>query len=94
LAVLCVTLLLISLDDTILNVALPSIVRSLHATSTPLQWIVDAFAVFFAGLLLMFGALGDLVGHKWVFIGGLVVFGAGSALAAWSGTPDRLTRAS
>jgi DHA2 family integral membrane protein (MFS transporter) len=55
---------------------------------------VDAFAVFFAGLLLMFGALGDLVGHKWVFIGGLVVFGAGSALAAWSGTPDRLTRAS
>ncbi|MDR3660957.1 MAG: hypothetical protein P4L86_11295 [Mycobacterium sp.] len=44
------TLLLISLDDTILKVALPSIVRSLHATSTQLQWIVDAFAVFFAGL--------------------------------------------
>ena len=50
LAVLCVTLLLISLDNTILNVALPSIVRSLHATSTQLQWIVDAFAIFFAGL--------------------------------------------
>ena len=93
LAVLCVTLLLISLDNTILNVALPSIVRSLQATSTQLQWIVDAFAVFFAGLLLTFGALGDRVGRKWVFMGGLVVFGAGSALAACSGTPDRLTAA-
>jgi len=93
LAVLCVTLLLISLDNTILNVALPSIVRSLDATSTQLQWIVDAFAVFFAGLLLTFGALGDRVGRKWVFMGGLVVFGVGSALAAFSGTPDRLTAA-
>ncbi len=93
LAVLCVTLLLISLDNTILNVALPSIVRSLHATSTQLQWIVDAFAIFFAGLLLTFGALGDRLGRKWVFMAGLVVFGAGSALAAWSGTPDRLTAA-
>ena len=93
LAVLCVTLLLISLDNTILNVALPSIVRSLHATTTQLQWIVDAFAIFFAGLLLTFGALGDRVGRKWVFMGGLVVFGTGSALAAWSGTPDRLTAA-
>ena len=90
LAVLCVTLLLISLDNTILNVALPSIVRDLHATSTQLQWIVDAFAIFFAGLLLSFGALGDRVGRKWVFMGGLIVFGGGSALAAWSGTPDRL----
>src|SRR5271165_1061230 len=93
LSVLCVTLLLISLDNTILNVALPSIVRSLHATSTQLQWIVDAFAIFFAGLLLTFGALGDRVGRKWVFMAGLVVFGAGSALAAWSATPDRLTAA-
>ena len=90
LAVLCVTLLLISLDNTILNVALPSIVRELHATSTQLQWIVDAFAIFFAGLLLTFGALGDRIGRKWVFMGGLVVFGGGSALAAWSTTPDRL----
>ena len=93
LAVLCVTLLLISLDNTILNVALPSIVRGLQATSTQLQWIVDAFAIMFAGLLLTFGALGDRLGRKWVFMGGLVVFGVGSAFAAWSGTPDRLTAA-
>ena len=91
LSVLCVTLLLISLDNTILNVALPSIVRSLHATSSQLQWIVDAYAVVFAGLLLTLGALGDRVGRKWVFMAGLVVFGGGSALAAWSGSPDRLT---
>jgi len=90
LSVLCVTLLLISLDNTILNVALPSIVRSLHATSSELQWIVDAYAVVFGGLLLTMGALGDRVGRKWVFMGGLVVFGGGSALAAWSPSPDRL----
>jgi len=90
LSVLCVTLLLVSLDNTILNVALPSIVRSLHATSSELQWIVDAYAVVFGGLLLTLGALGDRVGRKWVFMGGMVVFGAGSALAAWSPSPDRL----
>ena len=93
LAVLCVTLLLTSLDTTILNVALPSIVRSLHATSSELQWIVDAYAVVFAGLLLTLGALGDRIGRKWVFMAGLVVFGTGSALAAFSDTPDRLTAA-
>ena len=93
LSVLCVTLLLISLDTTILNVALPSIVRAMHATSTQLQWIVDAYAVVFAGLLLTLGALGDRLGRKWVFMAGLVVFGAGSAFAAFSGSPDRLTAA-
>ena len=93
LAVLCVTLLLTSLDSTILNVAIPSIVLSLHATSSQLQWIVDAYAVVFAGLLLTLGALGDRVGRKWVFMGGLVVFGAGSALAAWSGSAASLTAA-
>jgi len=93
LAVLCVTVLLISLDNTVLNVALPSIVRSLGASSSQLQWVVDAYAVVFAGLLLSLGALGDRVGRKWVFLAGLVVFGGGSAFAAWSGSPDRLTLA-
>lgn len=93
LAVLCVTLLLISLDNTVLNVALPSIVRSIGASSSQLQWMVDAYAVVFAGLLLSLGALGDRVGRKWVFMAGLVVFGGGSAFAAWSGNPDPLTLA-
>ncbi|MGH9079354.1 MAG: MFS transporter, partial [Acidimicrobiales bacterium] len=56
-----------------------------------LQWMVDAYAVVFAGLLLSLGALGDRAGRKWVFLGGLVVFAGGSAFAAWSRTPDRLT---
>lgn len=93
LAVLCVTLLLISLDNTVLNVALPSIVRSIGASSSQLQWMVDAYAVVFAGLLLSLGALGDRVGRKRIFMVGLVVFGGGSAFAAWSGSPDRLTLA-
>ena len=91
LSVLCVTLLLVSLDLTILNVALPSIVKGLHATSSQLQWIVDAYAVAFAGLLLTLGALGDRVGRKWVFLAGLLVFAAGSAFSAWSGSVGWLT---
>jgi EmrB/QacA subfamily drug resistance transporter len=93
LSVLCVTLLLISLDNTVLNVALPSIARNLHASSSELQWMVDAYAVAFAGLLLSLGALGDRVGRKWVFMAGLVIFGGGSAFAAWSKSPDVLTTA-
>ena len=90
LAVLCVTSLLVSLDTTVLNAALPSIVRTLGATTSQLQWIVDAYAVVFAGLLLSMGGLGDRVGRKWLFMAGLVVFGAGSAFAAYSGGTDRL----
>ena len=93
LAVLCVTLLLVSLDNTILNVALPEIVRAMRATSSQLQWIVDAYAVVFAGLLLVFGSTGDRLGRKWVFLAGLVVFGSGSALSAFSGSPHRLIAA-
>ena len=91
LSILCVTVLIISIDNTILNIALPTIVKTLHATSSELQWVVDAYVVTFAGLLLTLGSIGDRFGRKWVFLGGLTVFGAGSALAAWSGTPDRLT---
>ena len=93
LAVLCVSLLIVSLDNTILNVALPVIVRELHATSSQLQWIVDSYAVVFAGLLLVLGSLGDRVGRKWVFLGGLVVFAAGSAVSAFSGTAGHLVAA-
>jgi len=91
--VLCVSLLLVSLDNTILNVALPVIVRTLHATSSSLQWIVDSYAIVFAGLLLVAGSLGDRLGRKWVFMAGLVIFATGSALSAFSGTPDRLIAA-
>ena len=56
--------MVISIDNTILNVALPTIVRTLHATSSQLQWVVDAYAVTFAGLLLTVGSLGDRFGRK------------------------------
>ena len=93
LAVLCVSLLIVSLDNTILNVALPVIVRTLHASSSSLQWIVDSYAIVFAGLLLVAGSLGDRLGRKWVFMTGLVIFSAGSAVSAFSGTDDRLIAA-
>ncbi len=90
LVVLCGTLLIISLDNTILNVALPTIIRSLGATSSELQWAIDIYALVFAGLLLTLGALGDRLGRKWIFMAGLGIFGAGSAFAAWSATPMML----
>lgn len=93
LAVLCVSLLVVSLDNTVLNVALPTLVRDLHASDAELQWIVDAYAIVFAGLLLVAGSLGDRFGRRWVFMAGLAVFGAGSALSAFSGTPTRLIAA-
>ncbi|MGA8679985.1 MAG: MFS transporter [Acidimicrobiales bacterium] len=93
LAVLCVSLLIVSLDNTILNVALPVMVRAMHASSTQLQWIVDAYAIVFAGLLLVGGSIGDRLGRKWVLVGGLTLFALGSAASAFSGTPDHLIAA-
>ncbi len=93
LGVLCVTLLLVSLDNTILNTALPVIAQTMSASTSELQWIVDIYAVVFAGLLLVLGSMGDRVGRKWVFMAGLAVFGTGSALSAFSSTPDRLIAA-
>ena len=59
LAVLCVSILMVNLDNTVLNVALPTLVRDLHATSSQLQWIVDAYMLVFGGLLLVAGSLAD-----------------------------------
>jgi EmrB/QacA subfamily drug resistance transporter len=84
LAVLCVSLLIVSLDTTILNIALPDIVRQLHASETQLQWVVDVYACVFAGLLLVAGSVGDRIGRKRLFCGGLVIFGAASAASAFS----------
>src|ERR1035441_8757142 len=93
LAVLCLTLFVTNLDATILNVALPTIVRTLHATSSQLQWVVDSYALVFAGLLMISGSLGDHLGRKWVFIGGLAIFAVGSGASAFSRSPDQLIAA-
>jgi EmrB/QacA subfamily drug resistance transporter len=90
LLVLCMSLLVIGIDNTILNVALPTLSEQLGATSSQLQWIVDAYTIVFAGLLLTAGALGDRFGRKRALTGGLVVFGIGSLLAAFSGSAGHL----
>src|SRR5262245_21716328 len=78
LAVLCLSLAIVGIDGTIVNVALPSIVRELGASSSQLQWIVDAYTLVFASFLLLAGSLGDRHGRKSVLTVGLVIFGLGS----------------
>jgi MFS family permease len=82
--------LIINLDNTILNVALPTLVRELHATSSQLQWIVDSYAMVFAGLLFVGGSLADRFGRKSFFLMGLIVFTGGSVGAALSGSVHQL----
>jgi EmrB/QacA subfamily drug resistance transporter len=86
LVVVCLAALIINVDNTILNVALPTLVRDLHATSSELQWIVDSYAMVFAGLLFVGGSLADRFGRKRFFLIGLTVFAAGSVGAAFSGS--------
>jgi EmrB/QacA subfamily drug resistance transporter len=93
LSVLCVSILMVNLDNTVLNVALPTLVRDLNATSSQLQWIVDAYALVFGGLLLVAGSLADRVGRKRTFLVGLAAFAAGSAWAAFSGSVSVLIAA-
>ena len=90
LAVLCLSLVVISVDNTILNVALPSIVRDLGAEGSQLQWIIDSYTIVFAGMLLTAGALGDRFGRKKALTAGLVMFGVFSALASRSTSPEML----
>ena len=93
LGVLCVSLLVIGLDNTILNVALPTLSRDLDASDSQLQWIVDAYTLVFAGLLLTAGSLGDRFGRRRALVLGLLVFAAGSLWAAWSTSPGELMAA-
>jgi EmrB/QacA subfamily drug resistance transporter len=82
LVVLAMSLLIVSVDNTILNVALPTIERELDASSSELQWIVDGYLLAFAVLLLLAGSLGDRFGRKKALTVGLLIFGAGSICAA------------
>jgi EmrB/QacA subfamily drug resistance transporter len=93
LAVLCCSLLVVSLDTTILNVALPTIADRLHATSAQLQWIVDAYSMVFGCLVLVGGSTADRYGRRLAFVTGLLVFGAGSLWSAFSGGVDQLIAA-
>ncbi|MER6981497.1 MFS transporter [Streptomyces carpinensis] len=94
LGVLMLSLLIVVLDNSILNVAIKTISTpaptGLGATQSELEWAINAYTLVFAGLLFTSGLIGDRVGRKKVLLGGLVVFGIGSALAAESGSPGQL----
>ncbi|WP_435128204.1 MFS transporter [Actinacidiphila sp. bgisy144] len=93
LAVLCAGQLMVILDGTVVNVALPSIQQDLGFSSSGLAWVVNAYLVPFGGLLLLAGRLGDLVGRKRVFTAGLVLFTAASLLCGASQDPATLLAA-
>src|SRR3954451_1279088 len=90
LAVMCVSLLVITLDNTILNVALPALIRDTNASTSQLQWVIDGYTLVFAGLLLTTGALGDRFGRRGALSAGLAVFGIGSLLSALVHSPGQL----
>src|SRR6184192_889248 len=80
--VLCMGVLMIILDSTIVNVALPSIQTDLGFSQAGLTWVVNAYLIAFGGLLLLAGRLGDLLGRKRIFLAGLAVFTAASLACA------------
>src|SRR6202790_756851 len=82
LGICCMSLLIVGLDTTIVNVALPAIHRSLHATLSGLQWTIDAYTLVLASLLMLAGSTADRVGRKRTFLTGLVVFSLASLLCA------------
>ncbi|GAA2195442.1 MFS transporter [Streptomyces bangladeshensis] len=82
LAICCMSLLIVSLDNTVLNVALPSMQRDLHATTSGLQWTIDAYTLVLASLLMLAGSTADRIGRKRVFMAGLTVFTIGSVLCS------------
>jgi EmrB/QacA subfamily drug resistance transporter len=90
LGALCLSLVVIVMDNTILNVALPTLSRDLGASASELQWIVDSYVLVFAGLLLTMGALGDRFGRKLALNAGLTIFAFGSIASAFSGSASTL----
>jgi EmrB/QacA subfamily drug resistance transporter len=90
LAVLCASVFIIVVDGTIVNVALPTLVRQLGATTSELQWIVDAYVLVFAGLLMAAGSIGDRFGRKGTLMFGMAAFAGTSIMAALSSTAGQL----
>src|SRR5881394_3482074 len=84
LIVLCGGMLMIVLDATIVNVALPSIKRDLGFSQSNLAWVINAYLIAFGGLLLLAGRIGDLIGQRRIFLIGLVVFTTASLVCATS----------
>src|SRR2546429_8032297 len=91
--VLCVGILMIVLDATIVNVALPSIQDDLGFSSSSLAWVVNAYLIAFGGLLLLAGRLGDLIGRRTVFLAGLAVFTCASLVCGLAQSQGMLVAA-
>ena len=89
-AVMCLSLLLIVMDNTIVNVALPTLQRDLDASTSQLQWIVDSYILVFAGLLLTMGSLGDRFGRRGALAIGLTIMGSASIASAFATGADHL----
>src|ERR1700677_4444314 len=90
LIVVCLAMLMNALDGSIVNVALPSIQRDLHFSQANLTWVIDAYLITFGSFLLMAGGPGDLVGRKRVFLIGVAVFTASSAVCGFSTSQSML----
>ncbi|KOU30644.1 MFS transporter [Streptomyces sp. WM6372] len=90
LAICCMSLLIVSLDVTVLNVALPSMRRELHASVSGMQWTLDAYTLVLASLLMLAGSTADRIGRRKVFTAGLVVFTSGSLLCSLAPTLEWL----
>jgi EmrB/QacA subfamily drug resistance transporter len=90
LGVMCLSLLLIVMDNTIVNVALPTLQNDLGASTSQLQWVVDSYILVFAGLLLTMGALGDRFGRRGALAIGLSVMGVASVLSSFATSADQL----
>jgi EmrB/QacA subfamily drug resistance transporter len=93
LVTLCLAALIINLDTTIVNVGLPALVRQLGATTTGLQWVVDAYNLVFAALVLAAGSLSDRLGRKGMLLVGVAVFGAASLAGSFAATVGQLIAA-
>src|SRR6201997_1714393 len=93
LTVLCAAMMMIILDGTIVTVALPAIQRDLGFSSSGLAWVVNAYLIAFGGLLLLAGRLGDLVSRRGVFLAGLAVFTAASAVCGAAQSQEMLVAA-
>ncbi|MBN1171482.1 MAG: MFS transporter [Micromonosporaceae bacterium] len=93
LGVLCLSLLVVVVDTNVLNVAIPTLIRDFHASSTDIQWFLDAYTIVFAGLLLTAGVLSDRHGRRLGLLIGLVLFGGASLAAAYATGPGQLIAA-
>src|SRR6187455_2129774 len=91
--VLCTGMLMIVLDITVVNVALPTIQEDLGFSQNDLAWVVNAYLIAFGGLLLLAGRIGDLIGQRRIFLIGLAVFTCASLLCALSQTQEMLVAA-